>query len=461
MKLLTEKLKAYHKTHIPMHMPGHKRRSDLLSSDLPYDLDITEIDGFDNLHDMQGVLKETADLAAHLYGARTSFPLVGGSTCGILAAMHALAPAGGHVLLCRNCHKSVYNGIDLLGLTPHYLTPNADANGISGKINLADLENAFHAHPQISLVIVPSPSYEGVLQDIDSIAEICHRFGALLLVDSAHGAHFGFSQHFPKSAVTQAGDVVVMSLHKTMPCLTQTALLHICSDRVDKNKIAESLAVFETSSPSYILLASIDECLRRTKTSGDRLFSKLHQNLSAFYEKTAKLKNLSVLHYDDKSKVIISTKNAAISGVDLAKQLRQTGKIETEMACSNYVLAMTTICDDETSLGALANALIALDRNLLPNENASPSHAVPLPEMRYTPADARQKNGEFLCLSEAVGKTVLEYVWAYPPGIPLIVPGEVFSKEMLALFQSLAQSGVELKSTKGKVTTDDKIFVEV
>lgn len=460
MKSLTEKLTTYDKTRIPMHMPGHKRRSDMLPYALPYSMDITEVEGFDNLHDMQGVLKETADLAAQLYGAVASFPLVGGSTCGILAAMHALSPAGGHVLLCRGSHKSVYNGVDLLGLTPHYLTAEADIHGVTGKINPADVEKALVAYPEISLVVITSPTYEGVVQDIDAIQEICHRFGAYLLVDSAHGAHFGFSEHFPENAVAQGADIVVMSLHKTMPCLTQTALLHVCSDNVDISKVSESLAIFETSSPSYVLLASIDECLRYTAEQASCFFPKLHQNLSAFYKKTAVLKNLSVLHYDDESKIIISTKKTAISGADIAKQLRRTGRIETEMACADYVLAMTSICDDETSLTALADALIAIDAHMLPNENTSPAYPAPLPEMRYTPTDARQKCGTLLSLPEAVGKTVLEYIWAYPPGIPLIVPGEIFSGELLQLFQRLAQTGVELKSTKGKIK-EGKIFTEV
>ena len=460
MKLLTEKLTAYDKTHLPMHMPGHKRRSDMLASSLPYNMDITEVDGFDNLHDMQGVLKETADLAARLYGSIAAFPLVGGSTCGILAAMHALCPANSHVLLCRGSHKSVFHGVDLLGLVPHYLTAEADTHGVMGKIDSADVEKALIAHPEISLVVITSPTYEGVVQDICAIQSICHRFGATLLVDSAHGAHCGFSEHFPQSAVVQGADVVVMSLHKTMPCLTQTALLHVCSSKVDINKISESLSVFETSSPSYILLASIDECLHRTEKQGENLCSKLHQNLSAFYEKTVDLKNLSILHYDDESKVIISTKNADISGVALANQLRQTSSIEVEMACADYALAMTSICDDETSLNALADALIAIDAQIAPSEKASAVYVTPLPEMRCIPADAHKKSGTFLPLSAAVGKTVLEYIWAYPPGIPLIVPGEIFSQEMLALFQSLAQSGVELKSTKGKIK-ENTIFAEV
>lgn len=459
MKSLTEKLQAYDKTCIPMHMPGHKRKRDMLSSALPYNMDITEVEGFDNLHDMQGVLKETANLAARLYGSIAAFPLVGGSTCGILAAMHALAPAGSHVLLCRSCHKSVYNGLDLLGLTPHYITAEEDIHGVMGKIDPDDVEKALTAYPEISLVVIPSPTYEGVVQDIDAIQKICRQFGAHLLVDSAHGAHFGFSEHFPENAVAQGADIVVMSLHKTMPCLTQTALLHICSDKVDISKVAESLAIFETSSPSYILLASIDECLRYTEEQEGRLFAKLHQHLSAFYKKTAALKNLSVLHYDDESKIIISTKKTAISGVDLAKKLRQTRYIETEMACADYVLAMTSICDDEKTLTALADALIAIDAHTLSNKNASPVYAVPLPEMRYTPTDARQKRGTFLSLSEAVGKPVLEYIWAYPPGIPLMVPGEIFSKEMFQLCQHLAQAGVELKSTKGKIK-EDKLFTE-
>lgn len=457
-KPLIQKLKEYSQTHIPMHMPGHKRNSTFLSADLPYDIDITEIDGFDNLHDMQGVLKETASFAAQLYGTKYCYPLVNGSTCGILSAMHALCPYGGHVLLQRDCHKSVYNGVGLLGLTPHYLVPEQDEHGISQKMQPEQVEKMLQAHSDISLVVLTSPTYEGTVQSIKEIAEICHNHEAYLLVDSAHGAHFGFSKEFPQSAVTSGADIVVMSLHKTMPCLTQTALLHICTEPIDASRVAESLSIFETSSPSYVLLASIDECLRLIAEKKDALFSTYNEHLSAFYKNTQSLKHLSVFHTDDPGKIIISTRNTNLSGADLAKILRKTYAIETEMSAKYYVLAMTSVCDDGLAFQTLSNALSSIDANCTDAIQEKEICTFSLPKQLIIPSEAKNRKGTFCDLFDAVGKVALESVWAYPPGIPYIVPGEEIPKEFPKMIQTLKEAGVELKSTKGKIK-ENAIYV--
>lgn len=453
-KSLLKKLTEYGSTHIPMHMPGHKRN---FSAALPYDIDITEINGFDNLHDMQGVLKETADLAASLYGAKASFPLVNGSTCGILAAMHALCPRGSHILMSRNSHKSVYHGVELLGLIPHYVTAKPDKHGIWGSISPADMEHAFCEQPDISLMMLTSPTYEGVVQDVEKIADICHRHGAYLVVDSAHGAHFGFSEYFPQSAVTSGADAVIMSLHKTMPALTQTALLHICSDKISVPRMTESLRFFETSSPSYVLLASIDECLRYTREHGKEQFSVFYEKLSAFYEKSKSLRRLRVFHYDDRSKIIISAANTDLSGLALANKLRKIG-IETEMACADYILAMTSICDKKESFDALSDALFSIDAEVKPATKKKGDIPISVPEQIAIPADAKQMNGSPLPLSACEGKMALESVWAYPPGIPLIVPGERITAETVAYWNRLMSSDVELYSTAGSIG-ENKLLV--
>ncbi len=449
---LTEKLKQNHKARIPMHMPGHKRNTAFMGEDLPYSLDITEIDGFDNLHDMQSLLKETADLAASLYGARASFPLVGGSTCGILAAMHVLAPKGAHVLIARGSHKSVYNAIDLLSLTPHYLAEDADANRISQPISAERVEEALLIQKEISLVVITSPTYEGVVTNLREIAAVCKEHGVRLLVDSAHGAHFGFSPYFTESATKCGADIVVMSLHKTMPALTQTALLHLCTDDIDPLAISESLSIFETSSPSYVLLASIDECLRFINSHGAQLFSQLHENLTVFYARTKKLSHLRVFHFDDESKIIISTKQTMLSGADLAKRLRTEFSIETEMASQDFLLAIASLCDECEAFYALADALEAIDRTLTccadaPRKNVK----IPIPARRNLPSEVRGQSSVLVPFDQCEGLVCAEYVWAYPPGIPLVVPGEIISSTLLEALNEMLLCGVDLKSTKSKV----------
>ena len=451
---LLQRLAEYHKTAIPMHMPGHKRNTALLGNALPYAIDITEIDGFDNLHDMHGVLKTTADLAAALYGSLAAFPLVGGSTCGILASVHAMVPFGARVLVARNCHRSVYHAIKLHGLRPSYICPDTDEFGICRGIAPEAVDHALSQESDISLVIITSPTYEGVTSNLSQIAAVCHRHNALLLVDAAHGAHLGLFPSFGAGAVGSGADVVVMSLHKTLPALTQTALLHICSDRIDPLKIKESLSVFETSSPSYVLLSSIDACLRWVQQNGSVYFSALRDNLSAFYYKTAGLSALSVLRYDDPSKIVVSTKHTARTGTDLANTLRKQFSIEVEMAAADYVLAMTSICDKKEHFESLALALQQIDeetpRRMQDKKDKSISF---LPEIKEIPFEANQRTGTFVALTKAEGLECLESVWAYPPGIPLIVPGEAVSGRLIAAMEYLRNANVALNSTKGQMPT--------
>ena len=238
----------------PFHMPGHKRRA--LPFPNPYTIDITEIDGFDNLHHAEGLIREAEERAAKLYGADRSYYLVNGSTCGLLAAICAAARRGDKVLAARNCHKAVYHAISMQGLAAEFLYPAITRGDLQGQITAAQVEEALTKHPDIAVVILTSPTYEGIVSDVAAIAACCHAHGAALIVDEAHGAHFGFGAGFPENAVRLGADAVIMSLHKTLPSFTQTALLHCNGTRIDPGRVARYLGVYETSSPSEWMHAS-------------------------------------------------------------------------------------------------------------------------------------------------------------------------------------------------------------
>ena len=212
---------------LPMHMPGHKRNTEYFPQiGKVLGLDITEIEGYDNLHSPCGILKDSMEDASRLFGAEKSIYLVNGSTCGILAGITALAGEGDKILIDRASHKSVYNALELCGAEPVYILPEFHPEyGINAGISAASVEKALKDSPDITLVVITSPTYEGVVSDIEQIAKICHIYGAVLMVDSAHGAHFGFAD-FPKSAVSCGADIVISSLHKTLCGLTQTAICH-------------------------------------------------------------------------------------------------------------------------------------------------------------------------------------------------------------------------------------------
>jgi len=366
--MLYDKLKEYSlKGVYPMHMPGHKRNSEALLPGLPYDIDITEIHGFDDLHVPRGILLETSQLAASLYGSDKAFLLVNGSTVGIISAIGALTTRGDKILIAGACHWSVTNAATLFGLIPVFLPSETDyESGVSLSIDPSAVESEIEKEQNIRLIVVTSPSYEGIVSDISSIADVSQSCGIPLLVDSAHGAHLGFSKKFPVSAVTAGADVVVMSLHKTLPALTQCSLMHVSGERVSHEEIARMLSVLQTSSPSYVLMASIDHCLRLLASDRERLFNEYEQNLEYFAREIASLKNLFVLgnarlFAHDPGKIVIVTKNTALSGFELADILRSENKIELERACAEYAIAMTSICDSKEGFTRLAKALREID----------------------------------------------------------------------------------------------------
>ncbi|MBR6005875.1 MAG: aminotransferase class V-fold PLP-dependent enzyme, partial [Clostridia bacterium] len=243
---LFDKLLEYSDSDVtPMHMPGHKRHA--VDDTLPYAIDITEIEGFDNLHNRHRILKELADRCAALRGADCAFPLIGGSTAGILAAVYAMTKPGDTVIIARGCHKAVYHACEICNLNVKYIFPETDKSGFFLSVTPESVEAALNKNPGTSLVVITSPTYEGVISDTKSIGDVVHRYGAKLFVDGAHGAHLGYCDGFAPDSLSQGVDVCVESLHKTLPALTQTAVLFV-KDKSFYSDLENALDIFETSS---------------------------------------------------------------------------------------------------------------------------------------------------------------------------------------------------------------------
>ena len=379
---------------------------------------------------MKGILKDTANLAKKLYNSHEAFPLVNGSTCGVLAGIYSLVRENKNILIARNCHKSVYNATEILDLDAYYVLPEELGFGIWGRVSAEEIERQIKEH-DVGTVVITSPTYDGVVSDISAIYEVCKRCGAYLFVDCAHGAHM--------MDLHNKCDICVMSLHKTLPSLTQTALLNVYSERVDLDKLKHGLSIFETSSPSYVLLASIDEGLRFMEDNKDK-FSSFYEELSSFYKKITNLKNIRVTHFDDMCKIIVLAKD----GYELCRMLREE-KIEVEMASQSYVLLIATVCDTKESLNALSEALFKIDEKASFTGSDS-QKAFLLPEKALKISEALSTEGEFVDICDCQGKISLEYIWAYPPGAPIVVPGERISSEII----NYLSSKKDLKSTKGK-----------
>lgn len=468
---LYRSLTDYVKTDIyPFHMPGHKRQFSGL-----YAMDITEIEGFDNLHHPEGILKESMEWAASVYGADQTYYLVNGSTCGILSAIGGLVPEYGTILMSRNCHKAAYHGAILNHLKVIYVYPQCmEEYGFQCGLSPEKIDELLRENPEISAVLIVSPTYEGIVSDVGAISEICHQHQVPLIVDEAHGAHFPFGDPFPESALDRGADVVIQSVHKTLPCLTQSAILHIKGPYVDRKRLERYLQVYQSSSPSYLLMAGIERGIwwmeqeegKRKRKEFSFWLQKLRQeletmnNLKLFGSDERGNQNI----YDiDTSKMIISTRKTSITGKNLSERLRREYHLELEMAAMDYVIAMTTVMDTKEGLNRLGEALLSIDKNLAgresesqgvwPDKNGSEWEAWPV----VTMSEAWNGRKKPLPFKESTGKISAEFVYLYPPGIPVIAPGERLTEEIVNLITMYKTMGLPVQGMSDR--TNETIFV--
>lgn len=473
----------------PFHMPGHKRREipDGIPGGFPdpYGIDITEIDGFDNLHHAEGILKDAMDEAAAIYGADRSWYLVNGSTCGILSAVFATTENGGKILTARNCHKAVYHAIYLNRLEAEYLYPEEITEfGINGGIRAEDVRKALEKdamrcagnsgdvrgkNTKIQAVLITSPTYEGVVSDIRAIADAAHEYGIPLIVDEAHGAHLEYADQchsFPKSALEYGADIVIQSLHKTLPCFTQTAILHVKGKFVDQDRVSRYLSMFQTSSPSYLFMAGMERCIRYMDGDGRNEMIRYEKRLERFMERMEGLQVLEVLDREicgkyrtvagwDPSKIVVSTMRAEdFHGEELAETLRRKYHLQMEMTAPEYVIAMTSLMDTEEGFERLGTALLEIDGALRRRtesgrkEKAASETPEGLesklshPVRRMLICEAMDADTERTAFQDTVGKVSAEFVYLYPPGIPIIAPGEVFTDAIVEKIMAYKAAGL-------------------
>ena len=460
MEYLYEKLEAYGKSdYYGFHMPGHKRNSDVTQANLPYGIDITEIEGFDNLHHAEEIIREAEVRAASMYHAEETHYLINGSTAGILSAVMGCTKKGGKILMARNCHKSVYHAVFLNELRPVYIYPEFDETmELNMAVSPEKIERLLEEHKEVQAVVLTSPTYDGVLSDIERISEIVHQKKIPLIVDEAHGAHFGFHPYFPENANTKGADVVIHSLHKTLPALTQTALIHLNGTRIDRRKIRNYLHIFQTSSPSYVLMASMDECLRTVAEQGDVLFGTYVKNLESKRGELKKLKHIRLLETEefDRSKLVLSVKdtilkkeNRVFTGKMLYERLLLEYHLQMEMAAGSYVIAMTSIGDTKEGMDRLLSALFEIDEELEKNSEEEKRYYLPRQEQVLTSFEVegmrRMENVKSLSWKESAGFISMEYAYLYPPGIPLIVPGERITKETAAMLVDYQNKGFSVE----------------
>lgn len=472
-RTLFEQLHNYGQSdYYPYHMPGHKRRQ---LGHMPQQLlkaDITEIDGFDNLHQSEGILLDLQKQAATLYGADETYYLVNGSTCGILSAVSAVLSEGGHLLMARGCHKSAYHAVYLRKLQVTYLyAKQVEGFDFQEAVTAKQVEDALEREPDIGAVLIVSPTYEGRIADVKAIAQVVHRRGIPLIVDEAHGAHLGFTSGLAPNSCKQGADLVIHSVHKTLPSMTQTALLHVNGTLVDRLRLQRFLHIYQTSSPSYIMMASIADAMDIMRQQGAELLEQFQMNYLNMCRKLQQCRQLKFIPYEDvvstrhdTGKLIISTDKTGVSGQWLYDILRERYHLQCEMSAGNYCLAMFTLADTEEGYERMTQALLEVDELVVQKEadglkacELKPTH-YPFQEPLITCslAECWEQEWELTEMSESINRTVADFINLYPPGIPLLVPGEVLTQE---LYEQLCEYKSLKLNIQGIVEKDNKILI--
>ncbi len=449
---------------ISFHMPGHKGAalyrehgySEFLDKFL--DCDITEIPGADNLFQAESVIRSVMDRYSGLYEVKRSYVLVNGTSCGIIASILAAVPRGGKLIMARNCHKSVFNALSLGGITPVYAYPDImDEYHITGKVSTREIETLLEQHPDASAVILPSPNYYGICSDIATISETVHKVNKILIVDQAHGAHLKFFSRYapdaeieghrlPKPAEEQGADIVINSTHKTLASFTQSAILNVVSDRIDTDILEDRLQAVESSSPSYLLMASMDINADILEKNGVKLIREWSYNLKEFYRQASRIPGLKMIRPDgslDFTKINIDMSRYGHSGAELEKLLMKE-RIYPELSSGNILMLMTGLGNKKEHYKKLMDALDTIagareegDRKTLPESETYPvSSFSERLELCAIPEKRRKVK-----LEEAEGLVCAAAVIPYPPGIPAVCPGERFTEEMIDYIRTLRQAG--------------------
>jgi lysine decarboxylase len=381
----------------------------------------------DNLHAPKGMLKKLQERLAVIYGADESYLLINGSTAGILAAVCTVCDESKIITVNRNAHKSVFNALALSGAWPEYIQPDYFGDGLPGGIKPERLSGITGA------VFITSPTYEGFVPDVKSIASTVHARGGILIVDEAHGAHFPFHGALPSHALLHGADVVINSLHKTLPMLSQTAVLHVRGPRLDRERLRFYLQAVQTTSPSYILMGHVDYVLDMLTAE---LFNDYIRDLMVL-RKNLPEGGINVpislsgigrtgcrgVAATDPGKLLFNL-NADIN-IDI---LRGYG-IEPEMVTDRHLLAMTSPADKKMGFDRLLHAVHELNRNL-PVRNLPVVTPPVLPQVCLSPRDAVRRVKETVTAAQSIGRIAGEMIMPYPPGVPLLAPGEIITEEM-------------------------------
>ena len=452
---------------VPFHVPGHKRGHGVdaefknFLGENAFNIDVTVFKLVDSLHHPTGAIKEAQALAADAYGADASFFSIHGTSGAIQAMIMSVVGAGDTLIVPRNVHKSVTAGIILSGAVPVYMQPELDKNlGIANGVLPETVEEALKENPHAKAVLIINPTYYGVSTDLKRIAEIVHSYDIPLIVDEAHGPHLKFNDKLPMSAMDAGADLCTQSTHKIIGAMTQGSILHVRTKYVDVARVQQILNLLQTTSPSYILLASLDTSRRQIALDGKELLDGAIQlaeyarreinNIPGFYCFGEELLGNPGVYAIDPTKICITCRDLGITGFDLDMILSNKYHIQMELSDLYNTLAVGSFGDTKENIDKLLDALREISIEYM---HKSPRKAdfidIPaIPKQVLIPRDAFYGNKTSVALEDSVGEVSGEFLMAYPPGIPILCPGEVITEEIVNYVEDLKKTGLYVQGTE-------------
>ncbi|MFZ3171465.1 MAG: aminotransferase class I/II-fold pyridoxal phosphate-dependent enzyme [Carboxydocellales bacterium] len=460
---------------LPFHVPGHKQGRglkefcDFVGKDLMA-IDLTCFEGTDNICNPLDVIKEAQELAAKAYGADHAFFLVNGTTSGIQAMIMSVCKPGDKIILPRNAHKSAIGGIILSGAVPIYIQPEVcSQHGIALTVTPEKVKAALEQHPDAKGVFIVNPTYYGYASDLKAIVDIAHDFDVPVLVDEAHGAHLSFHRQLPISAMQAGADMSAASTHKLVGSLTQSSLLLLREGFVNPKRVKGVLNLSQTTSPSYILLASIDVARKQMALQGKQLLERTLNLADMARRKLKKIEGLQVLGEEmlantgcyawDPTKLAINVRKLGLSGFDVEKILRREYGIQVELADLYNVLFLFSIGDNQATVSRLLVAMEAIaSGQKLKNITKIGTHLPATSELVFTPQVAFYSDTRIVKLEEAEGEIAAEMIMAYPPGIPILCPGERITPEIIEYVRVLKQENCQLQGTEDPYMEQIKVL---
>ena len=470
-----EALEAFRKKRVvPFDVPGHKRgrgNPELreLLGEKCVNLDVNSMKPLDNLCHPVSVIRDAEQLAAEAFGAAHAFFMVGGTTSSVQSMVLSSTKAGDKIILPRNVHKSVINALVLNGAIPVYINPEVDSKmGISLGMELSEVEKAVKANPDAKAVLVNNPTYYGICSDLRSIVKLAHAHNMLCLVDEAHGTHFYFGPNMPVNAMAAGADMASVSMHKSGGSLTQSSLL-LTGPNVNWEYVSQIINLTQTTSASYLLLSSLDISRRNLYMRGETSFAKVAEmaeyareeinSIGGYYAYGQELKNCSSIYDFDVTKLSVYTRDIGLAGIEVYDLLRDEYDIQIEFGDIANILAYVSIGDRIQDIERLVGALADIKRLYSRDPSKMLNTEYIAPQVVVSPQDAFYAKDESLPIRETAGRICSEFVMCYPPGIPILAPGEVITKEIIEYIIYAKEKGCSMQGPEDPEVNNINVLV--